>query len=644
MKKTLITILFLSLFFTPNYAKANDIDSLIFYPQDSSSIFDEPQLEAFSPLLIGPNEIIFKQNSRKFNSIDPSYTASQFPGGRGANQLIIYTKNFGTHTGTNEFGTEAIVENNTVTALSGADSTIPENGLVISGHGVAKNWITQNLSVGSKIYIDKLSNTITAYTTTESYTYEAKVKINEAKSIIDYYTINMSGYNHQLPNSHIQTAQNYLKIAENETKNSSVLRQYTQEAIDSANLAIKTAVPFLKDELKGTWIRPTETSKEQIIATLEKIEDSGFNNIYLETYFHGKTIFPSKVMNKYGFTVQNENFEGFDPLEIWIKEAHKRDIQVHIWFQSFYVGNKPPESSLSNILAVRPDWGNKVKRDANSPNPSRSTSEHNGYFIDPANPEVQTFLLELLEEIITEYKPDGINLDYIRYPNSTNSRSNNSAWGFTEYARNDFKILYGVDPVELSPSEPMWLDWNEYRRGHITNFVKKVGKLCRDKRVYISTVIFPDLASALSTKQQDWRTWSKNGYIDGFTPLFLTNDSQMLASMMRDVMQVKAPETELYAGLFVTFMGGAPEDLIRQIYQTRNMKANGVIIFDYAHTTPVYTTTLMAGAFNKDKQKEKPPTKKDKKKKKEPQKQKTKKVKVISTTNSKGSWVFKKAD
>lgn len=645
MKRTLITILFLTLFLTPSYAKANDIDSLIFYPQDATSIFEEPDIEAFSPLLIAPNEVIFKQNSRKVDHIDPNQTASQFPGGRGANQLIIYTHNFGSSTGTNEFGTEAIVENNTVVALSGANSTIPKNGVVISGHGVAKNWITQNLSVGSKVYIDKLNSTITAYTTTESYTYEAKSKINEAKSIIDYYTINLSGYNHQLPNSHIQTAQNYLKIAENESKNSSILKQYTQEAIDSANLAIKTAVPYLKDELKGTWIRPTETTKEQIIATLEKIEDSGFNNIYLETYFHGKTIFPSKVMNKYGFTVQNEIFEGFDPLEVWIKEAHKRDIQVHIWFQSFYVGNKPPESSLSNILAVRPDWGNKLKKDANSPAPSRSTSEHNGYFIDPANPEVQTFLLELLDEIITEYKPDGINLDYIRYPNSTSSRSNNGAWGFTEYARNDFQILYGVDPVELTPSDPMWLDWNEYRRGHITNFVKKVGKLCRDKHVYISTVIFPDLASALSTKQQDWRTWSTKGYIDGFTPLFLTNDSQMLASMMRDVMQVKAPETELYAGLFVTFMGGAPEDLIRQIYQTRKMKANGVIIFDYAHTTPVYTTTLMAGAFNKDRQKEKPPEKKEKKKEKQEKiiKEK-KKTKVIPTTNSKGNWVFKKAD
>ena len=72
----------------------------------------------------------------------------------------------------------------------------------------------------------------------------------------------------------------------------------------------------------------------------------------------------------------------------------------------------------------------------------------------------------------------------------------------------------------------------------------------------------------------------------------------MLASMMNDVMNIKAPQTELYAGLFVTFMGGSSEDLIRQIFETRKMNVNGVILFDYAHTTPVYTSTLMASAFN----------------------------------------------
>ncbi len=458
-----------------------------------------------------------------------------------------------------------------------------------------------------------MNKTITVYTTSESYTYEAKAKIEEALSIMNYYKNNLPNYNYNLPNSHIQTAQNYLKIADNEKQNSIILRQYTQEAIDAANMAIKTSLPYVKNELKGTWIRPTELTKEQIIATLDKIEDAGFNNIFLETYFHGKTIFPSKTMNKYGFTVQYEKFNEFDPLEVWIKEAHKRDIKVHIWFQSFYVGNQPPEYNPSSILSVRPEWGNKTKKFADKPGATKAAAEHNGYFIDPANPEVQDFLLELLDEIITTYKPDGINLDYIRYPNANVAGDINS-WGYTEYARNDFKLLHGTDPIELTTSDVLWLDWNQYRRNNITNFVKKAGKLCRSKNIYISTVIFPDIASALASKQQDWRNWSANDYVDGFTPLFLTNDSNMLVSMMNDVMRIKSPQTELFAGLFITFMGGAPEDLIRQIYQTRMMNSNGVIIFDYAHTTPVYTTTLMASAFNEEKQKNQCIAEKQKKK------------------------------
>ena len=195
------------------------------------------------------------------------------------------------------------------------------------------------------------------------------------------------------------------------------------------------------------------------------------------------------------------------------------------------------------------------------------------------------------------YKPDGINLDYIRYPNA-NSGNDLNAWGFTQYARDDFKYLYGTDPVELTSSDILWYNWNQYRRDKVTKFVREVGELCKSNKVTLTTVIFPDMKSALNTKQQDWRTWSINRYIDGFTPLFLTYDSKMLSSMMDDVMRVKDTNTSLYAGLFVTFMGGPGEDLVRQIYETRKMKADGVILFDYAHTTAAYTSTLMAGAFN----------------------------------------------
>lgn len=631
-----IVIIFLSLFFTIGQVNADE--QTFSFPADDNEV-STPQINAFQPLNLGKNEVIFKQASTKVDVIDPSNAASYFPGGRGANKLVIYTPNYGIHTGTNEFGTEAIVEENTVTSLSGADSTIPSNGLVISGHGIAKNWINQNITVGSKVYVDVFNNKITVYTTSDSYTYEARAKIKEAKSMMDYYKNSIDDYNYNLPASHIQIAENYLKIAENENKNSIILKQYTQEAIDEANMAIKTSVPYIKNETKGVWIRPTEKNADQIIATLDNLKANGFNSVFLETYFHGKTIFPSQTMNKYGFTVQNEIFEGFDPLDVWIKEAHKRDIKVHIWFQSFYVGNQSPDYNPSSILAVRPDWGNKTKKNANSPKATMSASEHNGYFLDPANPEVHEFLLDLLSEIIDRYKPDGINLDYIRYPNATAGNDMN-AWGFTEYARNDFKNQYGKDPIELTTSDVQWYDWNQYRRNNVTNFIKQVGELGKEKNVYISAVVFPDRASALASKQQDWRTWSVNNYINGFTPLFLTYDSKMLASMMNDVMNVKSPQTDLYAGLFVTFMGGAPEDLIRQIYETRKMNANGVILFDYAHTTPVYTSTLMASAF-KDNIKDKTLAQAKKKEEKPREKEKSNK-KVVTSTNSKGFWVFTK--
>ena len=653
MKKLYLIIVLITLTtlnFQPTFAQ-DDIGSVMFYPlsEDCQNEQTKEKIKsaAFYPLELNKDEVVFKTSTKKIDTIDPSITASIYPGGRGANKLVIYTPEYGLHTGTNEFGTEAVIEDNIVTAISGADSTIPTNGLVISGHGTAKNWISQNISVGSKVYVDTTNGVLNVFTTSESYTYEAKEKIAEAQSIIAWNKMSTPKYNPELAENHIHIAQNYLKIAENEKENSTVLKQYTQEAIDAANMAIKTALPYLPNELKGTWVRPVETTPEQIILTLDNLKANGFNAIFLETYFHGKTIFPSQTMNKYGFTIQNETFEGFDPLEIWIKEAHKRGIKVHIWFQSFYVGNKAPEYNSTSILSVRPDWGNKTMQYANIKAPTKSASEHNGYFIDPANPEVHEFLLELLTEIITTYKPDGINLDYIRYPNATMGAVQGS-WGYTDYARNEFKEEFGVDPAELTTADVQWYDWNKYRRNKVTSFVKKAGELCRENKTYVSSVIFPDIASALGTKQQDWRTWTENNYIDAFTPLFLTYDPDMLVSMMYDVQRIKSPSTQLYAGLFVTFMEGAPEDLIRQIYQSRRLNADGIIIFDWAHTTAKYTSTLMASAFNEGVKSKNIIAKKTKKKlaQKEERKEQPKQAtgKVISTTSSKGTWVFTRSN
>lgn len=549
-----------------------------------------------------PSEIIFSQKVYPISAIDPTIltntAGSYYPGIRGANQMIIYTPAYGFRTGTNEFGSEAIVNGNIVTSLSGADSMIPCDGLVISAHGAPKKWMNENIIVGSKVYVNADAKTLTVYITSDSFLFGAKEKIKEAQNIVNYYKQLSYMYNYKKPCAYIDRAQDYLKKAERDPRD---VQKYSTLAVNAANSALANSIPFEKDELKGVWIRPSETSPEAIIASLEKINAAGIDNVFLETYFHGHTIFPSKTMENYQFAAQNEKFLGFDPLKVWIEEAHKRNIKVHIWFETFYVGNDNPKDDNKSILAVNPDWGNKTKRDFDSLNPVPSLSEHGGYFIDPANPDVQEFLEELITEIICNYHPDGINLDYIRYPQSIAAKFSSydlSNWGYTEYARTEFKNKYGKDPIEISADDPAWQLWCKYRQDKITSFVSRISRLTKQNKILLTAVIFPDRQKALETKQQDWKTWSTLGYIDGFTPLLLTCDAKTASMMMQDVIKNKSSYTDLYAGLFITFMGGSSEDLLRQIHEARKLNTKGVIMFDYAHLDNKYVNTLSECVFD----------------------------------------------
>ena len=532
----------------------------------------------------------------RIDVVDPvastNWKGLNYPGLRGANQLVIYSPSFGMRTNTNEFGTEAIVVGDTVVSLSGADSLIPANGFVISGHGSAKKWINENIMVGSKISLDLEKKIITSYVTSDTFLFTAKEKIKEVQNIMTYYSQTCTDYNSKRTEQSLSKAKDFVSKAQ---RNSEDSQKYSSRAIEYANMAMSTVVPYKQDELKGIWIRPTYYDQESIEKVLDNLANAGINNVFIETYYHGKTIFPSNTMEKYGFIKQYEDFVGFDPLRIWITEAHKRGIKVHIWFQTFYAGNKPPETNPEYILAKRPEWANYQKKNADSETLVYSVSEHNGYFIDPANPEVQNFLYELLCEIITRYKPDGINLDYIRYPQSLSANYSNydmSNWGYTRFAREEFQKVYGIDPIELRPTDALWNYWRFYRCSKVTNFVKRASALCRSNNVLLTAVIFPNRTAAMDTKLQDWKNWSINNFVDGFTALFLTCDDKTASSLMEEVLRNKSASTKLYAGLFVTFMNGSNSDLVKQIHASRKYALNGMILFDYAHLNDNYINTL----------------------------------------------------
>jgi len=549
---------------------------------------------------------IISSSKYRINSVDPTPqnnpAGAYYPGLRGGNQLIIYTPAYGERTGTNEFGTEAIVVNGVVTELTGSDSPIHKDGFVISGHGNAKNWINKAVTEGAVIKIDPAANTIESIITSESLTFKAKQKIDNVCQTINEYKQANRHYKDTVARDYLDKAMQKLSeaclyITNKQYDNA---KKTAEEAGKLADNALYNVIPSKKGEFHGIWLRPIEKNREEIVKTLDRLKETGITNIFLETYVQGYTIFPSKTLESYGVISQKKEFQGWDPLKVWIDETHKKKMKIHVWFQTFYVGNENISKNPKHILSIHPDWANVQKRYYTARKPMPSISEHNGYFLDPANPDVQKYLSDLITEIVTNYKIDGLNIDYIRYPASLQSNFPlyvESTWGYSAYARNEFCKLHGVDPASLTRDDPLWQNWVAYRQNKVTDFVSKLKSLTAGKKIKISTVIFPRLPDTSVIKLQSWGVWGVNKYVDAFTPLIMGNDELIVKNYVDEMKTTVNNNVLIYTGLFEPFTDGSPVDLLYQIKTARENGASGIIIFDYAHLNDEFVNALKTNVF-----------------------------------------------
>lgn len=74
---------------------------------------------------------------------------------RRTDELILYSPRFDLFARTNQFGTEAIIAGGVVTAVRDlrGNTPIPRDGVVLSGHGRARQWILANLQPGMAVTV-----------------------------------------------------------------------------------------------------------------------------------------------------------------------------------------------------------------------------------------------------------------------------------------------------------------------------------------------------------------------------------------------------------------------------------------------------------------------------------------------------------
>lgn len=334
-------------------------------------------------------------------------------------------------------------------------------------------------------------------------------------------------------------------------------------------------------QARGVWHRPNitgvETDLAGICSVLDTLQRAGINLVFLETFYHGMTVYRTNLIPYY------TGFDAFDYspypdyLSAFVAEAGKRGIEVHAWVEDFYIG--VDENYFTKYM---PQWLMVTQRGT-----VRQTegADYGGYlFLDPANPEVRQYLIRFYDELLTKF-PEiaGLNLDYIRYPISSSSDDT----GFTEAAMAGFAEENGLtfpegasweDKVKLVKQD--YGKWVNYRAGRVTAFVGEVYEMVKQDHpgVLLSTAVFPEQGKSFGDKKQDFNTWLSRGYLDIITPMAYYDDIATLKSALNAMLPGLA-DCYCYAGISPTYHNLSNEQVLAQMQTTEDVGADGFVFF-----------------------------------------------------------------
>lgn len=586
-----------------------------------------------APSILRPATAETRTYRFRVDAIDPTPesnpSAALTAGLRGEGQLILYTAAFGSSTHTNSAGTEAVVTDGVITHSGGGDNPIPANGFVLSGHGAAAQWLTKFAKTGALATYDTESRQVTIQFTPTMYLNQVDSALERAKSRPPADEAAYQDHLSKADSCRVQLA------AQTNQPLSTALVTLANRCEQEADRAFYNTISANQNEFRGAWVRPNSVKLEQIRSQVAQMKRLGVKNIFLETYYQGETSYPSRVMSDFGLPEQHPQYKGGDPLQLWITAAHEAGLNVHAWVQVFFAGNQKENAELYGpILQKYPQWRNVERPNWNRGIPVASDVEPGHYFIDPANPEVRSFLEKLLLEIVERYDIDGLNLDYIRYPASAPVNSPihlSTTWGYTDSARNQFKTLIeqerqaaeqkkrealkaagkpipkagpsfttpSADPKDLTTKSPLWPRWVSWRKEQVSSFVKTISEKAHAAKpqLLISAVIFPSHDSTYAQKLQDYPRWAKEGWIQALTPIGLSPIPERMAqqaTLLKEQIQDKIP---VNVGIFALYNRQDPIELVRQIEALHQSDMPGVVLFDWSRLTPAYEDALQEGPF-----------------------------------------------
>lgn len=322
--------------------------------------------------------------------------------------------------------------------------------------------------------------------------------------------------------------------------------------------------------MRAVWITTTAStalnSKDNIKQTIANCKIAGINHLFVVVYNNARTTYPSKVMQDLLGVSILETFNGRDPLQEIIEEAHAAGLKVSAWFEygfaASYSANGGP------IIKVKPEW---AARDING----ALLSKNNFEWLNAFHPEVQNFLLGLIKEVVTNYAIDGIQGDD-RLPATP------STGGYDDYTVGLYKSANNGNAPPANYSDANWLKW---RAGLLNVFLKKIRTEIKAIRPGVMVTMAPSVYPfSLTEYLQDWPVWVDSGWVDVVLPQVYRYDINAYTSALAQQKSYLKGNTAIcYPGILLKAGNYVPDDLFltQMIQQNRMQGFKGEAFFFY---------------------------------------------------------------
>jgi len=223
--------------------------------------------------------------------------------------------------------------------------------------------------------------------------------------------------------------------------------------------------------------------------TAQALQDAGVDHV-LPCFLYGITpAYTSDIV---------PDSPGFPADPEWVQdiltECGTRGIEVHAWVVLWKSSNA--DGALLDSLAVAGRLQVNLGGDTIP-------------WLCPTDPENLELETELILEMLDRLPLDGVQFDYVRFPNDGSCYCEGCRERFSEQTG----LFVGSWPDDVAPAGTLRSRYSAWRAERITHSLDVLSSLVRARGLQVSVAVFPDYQDALGYGQ-DWVDWSRQGVVD----------------------------------------------------------------------------------------------------------------------------------